>query len=138
MFSKKNFFLGAGSGVALTLVTLQLLGDYLETNIVALAQPQLLQPFSSFRLRVAPGSPGYRGLPSPWLPSRTNTAQNQWSIRPLEGAPITLGELKSKVVFVTFWLTTCPPCIAEMPSIEALSKSLEKGSGFVPCCYTRR
>ncbi len=34
------------------------------------------------------------------------------------------GDLKGKVVFLNFWLTTCGPCLAEMPGIEALHKSL--------------
>lgn len=31
-------------------------------------------------------------------------------------------DLKGKVVFVTSWFATCPPCIAEMPMLNELSK----------------
>lgn len=37
-----------------------------------------------------------------------------------EGHVIELGDLKGKVVFINFWATWCPPCIAEMPSIQKL------------------
>lgn len=36
------------------------------------------------------------------------------------GKKITLEELKGKVVFINYWATWCPPCIAEMPSIQTL------------------
>ena len=35
-----------------------------------------------------------------------------------------LSELKGSVVFVNFWAAWCPPCIEEMPSIEALFRNL--------------
>lgn len=36
------------------------------------------------------------------------------------GKKVTLGDLKGKVVFLNFWATWCPPCLAEMPSINKL------------------
>lgn len=36
------------------------------------------------------------------------------------GKIVSLNSLKGKVVFINFWATWCPPCIAEMPSIDAL------------------
>lgn len=39
-----------------------------------------------------------------------------------KGAEINLAELNGKVVFINFWATWCPPCLAEMPSINTLHK----------------
>lgn len=36
------------------------------------------------------------------------------------GNEINLAELNGKVVFINFWATWCPPCLAEMPSINKL------------------
>lgn len=35
-------------------------------------------------------------------------------------ADINLNQLKGKVIFLNFWATWCPPCRAEMPSIQKL------------------
>jgi thiol-disulfide isomerase/thioredoxin len=43
----------------------------------------------------------------------------------LEGRPVNLSELKGKVVFVNLWASWCPPCVAEMPGIQALHKKLD-------------
>ncbi len=37
-----------------------------------------------------------------------------------EGAPVSLEEFKGKVIFMNFWASWCPPCIAEMPTIQSL------------------
>jgi thiol-disulfide isomerase/thioredoxin len=43
-----------------------------------------------------------------------------WTLGTLDGKNIRLSQLKGKIVFLNFWATWCPPCRAEMPSIEAL------------------
>jgi thiol-disulfide isomerase/thioredoxin len=48
-----------------------------------------------------------------------------------EGKTFTLSSLKGKVVFLNFWATWCPPCRAEMPSINALYKKYKGDSNVV-------
>ena len=36
------------------------------------------------------------------------------------GNIVDISKLKGKVVFINFWATWCPPCIAEMPAIDEL------------------
>lgn len=41
-----------------------------------------------------------------------------------EGAAMTVADLSGKVVVMNFWATWCPPCRAEMPSIDRLAGEL--------------
>ena len=48
------------------------------------------------------------------------------------GKEVKLAHYKNKVVFLNFWATWCPPCIAEMPDIQDLYADMEqKGIVFV-------
>ncbi len=49
----------------------------------------------------------------------------------LEGKTVKLSDYKGKVVFLNFWATWCPPCRAEMPTIEKLWKKLSSNKDFV-------
>tara|TARA_R110002049_G_scaffold253340_1_gene428617 strand:+ start:3168 stop:3800 length:633 start_codon:yes stop_codon:yes gene_type:complete len=48
-----------------------------------------------------------------------------------EGKTRSLEEFKGKVVFLNFWATWCPPCIAEMPSIDKLHEEMGDDAAFV-------
>lgn len=43
-----------------------------------------------------------------------------WQLQALNGDLYNLTEAKDKVLLINFWATWCPPCIAEMPSIQKL------------------
>ena len=43
-----------------------------------------------------------------------------WLLEDLEGKEFDFKSTHNKVVLINFWATWCPPCIAEMPSLEKL------------------
>jgi thiol-disulfide isomerase/thioredoxin len=47
----------------------------------------------------------------------------------LDGTNVRLSEYKGKTVFLNFWATWCPPCRAEMPSMEILYQRF-RGKGL--------
>lgn len=48
------------------------------------------------------------------------SANYQMSFTDVNGKSVNLEDLKGKVVFINFWATWCPPCVAEMPTIQTL------------------
>ncbi len=58
-------------------------------------------------------------------PATGSTAAYDLPISALaNGAAVDFGQFKGKVVFLNFWATWCPPCVAEMPAIQALYDQL--------------
>ncbi len=43
----------------------------------------------------------------------------------VDGKPISLAELKGRVVLVEFWATWCPPCVAAMPALNELARQYQ-------------
>lgn len=56
------------------------------------------------------------------------TANYNLPLLSLDGDELMLEEFEGKTIFLNFWATWCPPCIAEMPNIQALYKSVESDS----------
>jgi len=48
-----------------------------------------------------------------------------------KGNNINLSDQKGKVVFINFWATWCPPCIAEMPTIDQLHEKYKDKSDIM-------
>ncbi len=58
--------------------------------------------------------------PNVEIPKENVEGLNGIRFKDVKGNLIDLGDLKGKVIFLNFWATWCPPCRAEMPSINKL------------------
>ncbi len=54
-----------------------------------------------------------------------------FAFKDMYGKDISSNDLKGKVVFINFWATWCPPCRAEMPSLQKLYDELKNDPGIV-------
>jgi len=60
------------------------------------------------------------------------TASYQFTLVDQQGKMMQFSELKEEVVFINFWATWCPPCIAEMPDIQNLYEEMSaEGIRFI-------
>ena len=45
-----------------------------------------------------------------------------------DNSPLELSSFRGKVIVVNFWATWCPPCVEEMPELDALQKEFQSSS----------
>ncbi|MGQ9628898.1 MAG: TlpA family protein disulfide reductase [bacterium] len=48
-----------------------------------------------------------------------------FALESISGQEVKLSDFRGKVVFLNFWATWCPPCRAEMPSMERLHRKFD-------------
>src|SRR5687768_13830039 len=60
-----------------------------------------------------------------------NAPDIQLSFADESGKTASISDLKGKVVFINFWASWCPPCRAEMPSMNAMYNKLKGDDRFV-------
>lgn len=83
-------------------------------------------------LAVGPNSSigGEKNVVSPLdADKQTNTKAPDFTLKDLHGSTVSLSSLKGKVVLLNFWASWCPPCKAEMPSMNKLYKEI-RAKGF--------
>jgi len=52
--------------------------------------------------------------------SETSIPLDGISVQDLDGKPVSLASIKGKPTVITFWATTCPGCVKEIPHIQEL------------------
>jgi thiol-disulfide isomerase/thioredoxin len=85
--------------------------------LVLLIVPQTRKPIQVAlnTLRVAVWSPGVLDTKK-----QTQLPPFTYKVRTLDGTPLEADIGKGTVTFISYWATWCPPCIAELPSIQKL------------------
>ncbi|WP_370090446.1 TlpA family protein disulfide reductase [Ekhidna sp.] len=71
------------------------------------------------------------GIISPDIVDEEKKASYDFWIEDLEGNRVNFAQMENQVVFLNFWATWCPPCIAEMPDIHSLYKEKKDEVAFV-------
>ena len=54
----------------------------------------------------------------------------EWTLKDVDGKPVSLSQFRGKVVVLDFWATWCPPCLTEIPGYIALQRKYA-GDGLV-------
>lgn len=52
-------------------------------------------------------------------------------VQNIQGQTTDLQQLRGKVVFVNFWAVWCPPCLAELPSVDKLYRKLKDNPDII-------
>ena len=66
------------------------------------------------------------GIIQPNKVEEDKSADYNFLLTDINGEEVSFSEFKNQTVFLNFWATWCPPCIAEMPDIDDLYQ--KKGS----------
>lgn len=62
---------------------------------------------------------------------RVTLTDYNWQLVDEHGLGYDFNQAKGKVIFINFWATWCPPCIAEMPSMEKLYQAYKNDVVFL-------
>ena len=111
-FSLSNIFTGILIVFALAMFFIP---DFKGTVMQGLMKIGLFQPAIPNDVQTAESA----------LESSATTYSGEILFKNKEGEIIELSDQRGKVVFINFWATWCPPCIAEMPTINKLYSGFE-------------
>jgi peroxiredoxin len=70
-------------------------------------------------------------IPDAHQPIAAGKTAAPFKLTDLQGDPVSMADLRGKVVFLNIWATWCAPCREEMPSMEKLYERMRGNKGFV-------
>ena len=62
---------------------------------------------------------------------RLKLSNYDWALENINKKAFDFSEVEGKVVVINFWATWCPPCIAEMPSLDKLHQKYASNDAIV-------
>ncbi|PKR80904.1 thiol-disulfide oxidoreductase [Brumimicrobium salinarum] len=87
--------------------------------------PSVRMPVMAFVQRVFAGSPSTLAVKD-----QKEISSSDWVLIDLEGNQTNLSAASGKVTIVNSWATWCPPCVAEMPSLQKLYDKYQNQVAF--------
>lgn len=71
------------------------------------------------------------GIISPDVVNEEKKASYDFWLEDLQGNRVSFQQNKGEIIFLNFWATWCPPCIAEMPDIHELYQEKKEAVNFI-------
>ena len=96
--------------------------------VIAMLIPASRKQISAFTARLIAMSPS---VIAPEKQQTLSASDYQWIFRDMQGVSVSLSDYAGKPIFLNFWATWCPPCIAEMPDIQKLYDQFGDQAAFI-------
>jgi len=117
------FLFGLAAGILLSAVGIKWVNKY--------SRPEAKSAAPSPRSSAPTLDQIQSSLPLPQFPILTasgsviDVKRSSWQLRALDNSTVRFSDMTGKILFINSWGTGCQPCVAEMPSIQALCDSLK-------------